>query len=134
MLENFRFHHIGYAVEKIEDTANYYINAGFSQSIAVIDNIQNVRIAFLKKEGFPFIELVEAVDELSPVIQTLKRSGVSPYHICYEVDDIEDAIKRLKRMRFIPLFKPVNAVALDNRRICYLYNKDVGLIELLNAQ
>jgi len=33
---------------------------------------------------------------------------------------------------FIPLFRPVEAIALDNRLICYLYRKDVGFIEIVN--
>jgi methylmalonyl-CoA/ethylmalonyl-CoA epimerase len=37
----------------------------------------------------------------------------------------------LRKQRFIQLFNPVPAIALNNRKICYLFNKDVGLIELV---
>ncbi|MDR0789412.1 MAG: VOC family protein [Bacteroidales bacterium] len=134
MLDTFTFHHIGYAVNDIVVTAEYYVKAGWQLSEVYHDNIQNSKIAFLTKSGFPLIELVAAVDESSPVVSTLKKSGVSPYHICYEVEDIETAIKDMKHQRYLPLFKPVPAVALDNRLICYLYNKNVGLIELLNKR
>ena len=60
--------------------------------------------------------------------------GVTPYHICYEVDDIYLAVSDLKKKRFIPLFNPIEAVALGNRKICYLFNQAVGLIELLNKE
>lgn len=133
MLPSFRFHHIGYAVHKIAITAEYYFRAGWSISDEQIDPIQNTKIAFLSKKGFPMIELVEPVNEKSPIVKTLEKSGVTPYHICYEVDDIDAAIVDLKKLRFIPLFKPVQAIALNNYKICYLYNKDVGLIEIVNC-
>lgn len=132
MLDYFKFHHIGYAVHDIEKTAEYYINAGWELSDEVIDPIQDTKIAFLTKVDFPLIELVAPVDEKSPIIKTLDKMGVTPYHICYEVEDIYLAVNDLKKKRFIPLFNPTEAIALGNRKICYLFNQAVGLIELLN--
>jgi methylmalonyl-CoA/ethylmalonyl-CoA epimerase len=125
------FHHIGYAVHDIYITSRYYVQAGWHQSNIQIDEIQNVKIAFLTKNAFPPIELVAPVNEQSPIVKTLQKSGISPYHICYETDDIEQSIKELKKQHFLLLFKPIPAVAFGNRKICYLYNKDVGLIEIL---
>ncbi len=132
MLDYFRFHHIGYAVNDIDTTADYYIKAGWGLSIQVIDKNQNTKIAFLTKSNFPLIELVSPVDDKSPIVKTLDKMGVTPYHVCYEVDDIYLAVSDLRKKRFIPLFDPIEAIALGNRKICYLFNKDVGLIELLN--
>lgn len=134
MLSCFSFHHIGYAVQDINTTGEYYINAGWTMSEIQIDSIQNTKIAFLRKEGFPLIELVAPVDEKSPIVNTLNKMGVTPYHICYEVLDIDLAILELRKLKYIQLFKPVKAVALENRRICYLFNQSVGLIELLNKK
>ena len=134
MLDYFRFHHIGYAVNDIETTAVYYTNAGWNLTVEVIDTIQNTKIAFLTKPDFPLIELVAPVDEKSPIVKTLDKMRVTPYHICYEVDDIYLAVSDLKKKRFIPLFNPIEAVALGNRKICYLFNQAVGLIELLNKE
>jgi len=128
----FKFHHIGYAVQDIIKTAKYYLNAGWSLTDIQYDLTQNTKIAFLVKENIPLIELVAPIDETSPIIRTLEKSGITPYHICYEVDDIEKSIQKLINQRFIKLFEPVEAIALDNRKICYLYNRDVGLIEILS--
>jgi methylmalonyl-CoA/ethylmalonyl-CoA epimerase len=97
----------------------------------IIDPIQNVRITFLRKKNMPTIELLEPIDDLSPVSKTISKSGVTPYHSCYVVEDITDAISRLKKMNYLPLFSPVPAVALNNKKICFLFNKDIGLIELV---
>ena len=85
----------------------------------------------MTKVGMPMVELLEAVDSSSPVNRILKDVGVSPYHFCYVVPDMEDALRRLRKMRFVILSKPVEACALNNRRVCFVYNKNVGLIELL---
>ena len=131
MLKDFLFHHIGFAVKNIEKTAKIYIEQDWDMSNPVIDTTQNVRIAFLKKKNMPLYELVEPIDEKSPVVKTLNKNGVAPYHICYQVDDIMKAIKELRQNRFIPLFKPVPAPAINNKRICYLFNAEIGLIEIV---
>ena len=128
-----QFHHIGYAVKEISATAKFYVKNGWTLTEEMVDTIQNTHIAFLKREGFPLIELVSPVDNNSPVVNLLDKSGVTPYHLCYSVCNIEDAIAELRKDKFLPLFNPVDAIALGNRKICYLYNKNVGLIELVEA-
>jgi len=129
------FHHIGYAVQDIEITAKMYIEAGWVLSEVYIETIQNSKIAFLSRDKFPLIELVAPIDDTSPIVQTINKSGVTPYHICYEVDDIEEAVEDFwEAGHFIPLFEPVASNAMEDRKICYLYNKDIGLIELVEMK
>jgi methylmalonyl-CoA/ethylmalonyl-CoA epimerase len=134
MLDSFHFHHIGYAVYNIESTAAYYLTANWQMSNIQTDVIQNAKIAFLAKERMPLIELIAPVNENSPITKTLSKVGVTTYHICYEVDDIYESITELRKQKYILIFNPVEAIALDNRKICYLYNKNVGLIELVNKK
>jgi methylmalonyl-CoA/ethylmalonyl-CoA epimerase len=79
----------------------------------------------------PNIELIEPGSAKSPITKVLKKSGVVPYHICYSVKNIKLAISSLKTKQFILLSTPVEAVAINNKNICFLYNKNVGLIELV---
>lgn len=134
MLSNLNFHHIGYAVRDIAKSSAIFINMGYSVSQTIIDPIQNVKIALLSKVDNPLIELVEATDDKSPVLGIISKVGVSAYHICYQTSDIEQTISELKKQRFLCMFKPVEAVAFGNRKICYLYHSDVGLIELLSER
>ena len=120
MLKNCQFHHIGYAVKDIERTAKYYTATGWQLSEVYTDTIQNTYIAFLTREGFPMIELVAPIDETSPICNTLKKVGNATYHVCYSVPDLNTAVVELRAQRFMPLFKPVEAVAIDNKKICYL--------------
>lgn len=124
--------HIGYAVRDIMTTAQHYINSGWTISEIFEEKVQNTKIAFLRREGFVTIELVSPLNDTpSPVDNFLKNGGVQPYHVCYLVDDMMSALEDLHDDDFLPLFMPVPSVAMNNRQICYLYNQNVGLIELV---
>ena len=134
MLANAIFHHVGIAVESIEKTAVHFIEAGYKMTNIVFDPKQNVNISFLEKVGSPLLELVEPIDEKSPVRNILNKVGVSAYHFCYEVENLDDSIAQLRQKKFMLLVKPVEAVAFDGRKICFLYHKETGLIELLEKE
>ena len=128
------FHHIGIACRDIAKTQAFYLGQGYTASPVVEDPLQHVRISFLEKEGAPRIELLEPLDDQSPVARTLATSGVSPYHMCYEVQDIESAVNHLRGQRFLLVNGPVPACAMGDRRIAFLCQKNTGLIELVEAQ
>lgn len=133
MLDSFKFHHIGVAVKDLDATASVYEQGGYHRSASVFDPIQNVNICWLTKEGMPTAELLAPVDEKSPVNKTLEKVGVSPYHCCYVVDNLEDACAELRKQKYIMVSKPAEAVAFCGSRVCFLFNKNVGLIELVEA-
>lgn len=125
------FHHIGVACNDIEATLAAYEMIGYAHGRVVVDPVQNIKICFLSSPTNPMIELLAPVDENSPVVQILKKNGTTPYHICYMVPDIKDAIKQLKRKRYVLVSSAKPACALDNREVAFLFHKDIGLIELL---
>lgn len=127
--------HIGYAVSDIKKTASHYVNAGWELSEVYDEVAQNARIAFLTKQGFPAIELVApGSGEKDPVSAILRKSGVTPYHMCYEVDDIMQSMEDLYEEGFVPLFMPIESVAMQGRQICYLTSLDVGTIEIVSKE
>lgn len=125
------FHHIGIACSDIEKTKAHYIAMGYTASSIVDDPIQHVRVAFLEKPGEPRLELLESLDDQSPIKRTLESVGVAPYHMCYSVPDIKVAIKSLRKRRFLLVSGPVPACALDGRQVAFLFHKDIGLTELV---
>lgn len=133
MLESMKFHHIGVAVKDIDATAIIYEGAGYRRSNVVFDPVQNVNICWLTKEGTPIVELLAPVNEASPVCKTLEKNGVTPYHCCYVVESIDEAVKLLRKEKYVLTSKPESAVAFCGSRVCFLYNKNVGLIELVEA-
>ena len=128
-----KFHHNGVAVYDIDATSPLYEQGGYKRSATIFDPIQNVRICFLTKEDAPTIELLAPVDEKSPVNKTLEKNGVTLYHTCYVVDSIEDTVAALRKQRYVMVSKPAKAVAFLGSKVCFLFNKNVGLIELVEA-
>lgn len=125
------FHHMGIACRDINKTAAFYIHMGYVPSPVVDDPMQHVQVCFLDKEGAPRIELLAPLDEQSPVLRTLENVGVSPYHLCYQVKDIEAAIGELRQQRFLLVSGPVPACAMGDKRVAFLFQKHTGLIELV---
>jgi methylmalonyl-CoA/ethylmalonyl-CoA epimerase len=64
----------------------------------------------------------------------LDKNGVCPYHVCYEADAFDAVIAGFRKHGFSLLFRPRPAVLFDGRRICYLYHKNMGLVELLERR
>ena len=131
MESQLHFHHIGIACRDISKSSKFYTLMGYVAGPVTEDPIQHVRVCFLEKEGSPRLELLEPLDEQSPVARTLATAGVSPYHICYEVTDIAAAIETMRGQRFLLVNGPVPACAMDNKRIAFMFQKNTGLIELV---
>lgn len=127
------FHHIGIACFNIEETASFYTEQGYTLSETIFDPVRNVHIAFLnsQRQNMPCIELIAPHDETSPVCKNLQKNGVSPYHICYETENLEESITELKKQKFIMVSKPSPAIAFGSNRVCFLFSKSTGLIELV---
>ncbi|HIM32704.1 MAG TPA: VOC family protein [Pelagibacteraceae bacterium] len=119
--ENCKFHHIGLSVKSIVSL--------FPGTKPVIDPIQKVKVAFINLQGTT-LELLEPLDETSPIYNNLKNNN-KLCHICFEVSNINNAINNGEKKGFHVIQKPVPAVALGNRKICFLFHSDYHIIELL---
>ncbi len=120
--EDARLRHIGVAVRSIDAAA-----PGTEKRL---DPLQNVRVGFVELNGV-LCELVEPVDERSPVNGYLKQSKVSLYHLCFEVPDLERALQHARRHGFHTLGRPKPAAAFEGRRIAWVFSPVLGLFELL---
>ena len=117
------FDHFGYCVGSISD---------FDDELSTtVDNTQKVKVGFFQMNDV-MVELVEPLSESSPITKMLEK-GQNIYHICFRVDDIEDAIALARKNGFHCIVKPVPAVAFDGRRIAWLFNRVFGLVELLGT-
>ena len=125
-----KVHHIGYAVKDIEDAIKTLAKLGYVFGDITEDNTQKVKISF-GVNGTSVVELVSPIGEQSPVDLFLNKVGPTPYHICYEVENIESKIKELRKIGFLQTSDIKNAAAINSRRIVFLSNLNVGLIELV---
>lgn len=126
-----KVHHIGYAVPSIEQSLPELETLGWSVCSDITeDALRKVRIQFIRL-GDEVVELVAPLTEDSPIRKTLQKGGGTPYHICYEVDSLEDAEAELKAKRFIVFKKPAPAPAIGMRRVEWFYSKNGGILELV---
>ena len=129
----FTIEHIGYITKCIEKTAETFKVFGYVAENIVNDDTQKTRICFLRKEDEVSIELVEPYPE-NATMQKMLKKGVTPYHTCYMVPDVQAVYEQLTDLGFAPLFTPVEAPAFDNRLICYFWKNDIGLIEVVEQE
>ena len=131
-----RFHHVAYTTESIDKkAAELTALFGFRPVIGpMIDETQKVRAVFLDMGNGALMELLEPHGEKSPVLGHLKKGG-GIYHTCYEVDDIDATLTRLRDAGDVfVLSDPVPAPAFGGRRIAFFLTSDRDLIELLEAE
>lgn len=124
-------HHIGYAVKQIKESVNDFIQLGFIPvGEIVVDKNRNIEILFLKNENY-CVELVAPMNQRSPVSEILRKSGSTPYHFCYQTTDLADQIQVLKKIGYIVIAEPLEAPAIDNKKVAFLYKINSGLLELV---
>ncbi|MDL1914029.1 MAG: lactoylglutathione lyase [Bergeyella sp.] len=127
-----RLHHYGLATKSVDRSLKEFEKLGYTRvSNNIVDPVQGVELLFIDNNAGHLIELVSPVSDRSPVNRILEKVGLSIYHICYEVEDLDNVIAEFKSKRFIKVMKPTPATAFGNKRICFLYNALTGLIELL---
>lgn len=129
-----RLHHIGYAVRNINDAAEYFISLGYEPCGNEVDDFERgVKICFFRDRNGAKIELIAPLRDDSPVSLWLKKNGCSPYHLCYESSDIEQDLLTLNNKGFRVAVPMSPAPAVNGRRVVFLYNPHIGLIELIEG-
>jgi len=88
--------HIGIAVKSLAEATQVYEHA-LGLKVSGYDEIedQGVRIAMLNI-GESRIELLEPTGAESPIEKFMSKRGEGLHHIALDVDDIENALERLK--------------------------------------
>ena len=126
-----KVHHIGYAVSNLKQSLEMFLKIGYSlESGPIEDEIRNVEIAFVQNNGY-LVELISPLNENSPILNYLDKIGNTPYHLCYETENIEQVIIDLCKQRYLIVEKPLEAIAINDQRVAFLYHPKYGLLELL---
>ena len=123
--------HIGYLTDSIADTARQFESLGYQAGPITNDDTQRTRICMLTRTDEVAIELVEPYENNKTMVRMLKTHGVAPYHVCYRVDNIQQAYDQLIEQGWTALFAPVPAPAFNNRKICYFWKREAGFMELV---
>ncbi len=123
--------HIGIAVNSVNLAGSIYaklLNTPVYKTETV--ESEGVLTAFLQT-GPNKIELLQALNDDSPIAKFIAKKGEGIHHIAFEVDDIVAEMQRLKSEGFVLLNDEPKRGA-DNKLVCFVHPKGANgvLIEL----
>jgi methylmalonyl-CoA/ethylmalonyl-CoA epimerase len=127
---------VGFVVASIQNSVQGFasmLQADWDEQV-IYDPNQNVRVTFLKSRhaGDPLWELVEPGDKQSPV-HSFAAKGGGLHHVCYVVDNLEQALADARALGALVTRQPMPAVAFGGRHIAWIYTRNRLLIEYLEC-
>ena len=128
-----KLNHIAIATPNLDEATKTYENIlGVKISVPLDQFDHGVRVVFIELPNTK-IELLEPLGENSPIEKFLeknKKGGI--HHICFEVEDIDHAILRLKKDGATVLGDGKAKIGAHGKPVIFLHPKDFNgtLIEL----
>ena len=128
-----KLNHIAIATPSLDEATKTYANIlGVKISVPLDQFDHGVRVVFIELPNTK-IELLEPLGENSPIEKFLeknKKGGI--HHICFEVEDIDHAILRLKKDGATVLGDGKAKIGAHGKPVIFLHPKDFNgtLIEL----
>ena len=123
--------HIGIAVEDLNSSSSFWgdiLRIVHTHTEKVESEGVNTKIF---DTGKGKIELLDSLEEYSPIRKFLHKRGPGIHHICLEVENINIAIKELKESR-IEVLSDFPRVGAEGYKIVFIHPKSTGgvLVEL----
>jgi methylmalonyl-CoA/ethylmalonyl-CoA epimerase len=77
------------------------------------------------------VELLESLGEDTPIGKFLSKKGPGVHHVCFEVDDINNAIIELKQLK-INILSDQPTIGAEGYKVIFIHPKSTGgvLVEL----
>jgi methylmalonyl-CoA/ethylmalonyl-CoA epimerase len=114
-----RLDHVGIAVSSIEDALGIYRALGLSESKREEVASQGVITAFLPL-GDTRLELLQPTGPDSPIAKFLAKRGPGIHHLCFAVDDLDEAVEDLKSRGF-RMVNESPVPGADGKRVAFLH-------------
>jgi methylmalonyl-CoA/ethylmalonyl-CoA epimerase len=123
--------HIAIVVPKLEDALGFWVDT-LGLPLSHVEHVpdQDVDVAFMPS-GESEIELLEPISAESGVARFMNKRGPGIHHICFEVDDIEQMLGRIKDAG-VPLINEEPTIGTGGKKIAFVHPKGTGgvLVEL----
>jgi methylmalonyl-CoA/ethylmalonyl-CoA epimerase len=113
-----RIAHIGIAVSGLEAVLPFYRDV-LGMPEVPLDDADGARIAGLAA-GDSLVELLEPARPDSPIGRFLEKRGPGIHHVCFAVDDLDDALARC-RAAGVRLIDEVPRIGAEGKRIAFLH-------------
>jgi methylmalonyl-CoA/ethylmalonyl-CoA epimerase len=126
--------HICFAVSNLDEGIEYWKNIfGYSQMTHIVENnIQKVKVVFLKKESSILIKLIEPLEGNQSLQNFISRGG-GFHHLCFKCPDVNQQFQELTEKGLIPLAAPQKGVAFNNNNIAFMLARHGLNIELIDT-
>ena len=123
--------HVGIAIDDLEETSSFWgdiLRIAHTHTEKVESEGVNTKIF---DTGKGKIELLDSLEEYSPIRKFLHKRGPGIHHICLEVDDISNAIKELKDLN-IEILNDKPHIGAEGYKIVFIHPRstDGVLVEL----
>ena len=129
-----KIHHIGYLVHDKDSALQQFVSLGYKLTEDWIHDIsRQIEIAFVENNGV-LVELVRPDDDCTLIGKALRKMRNTPYHICYECEDLDRQIASMREQGWLLSQEPLEAPAISGRRVAFLFGSDMGLIELVEKE
>jgi methylmalonyl-CoA/ethylmalonyl-CoA epimerase len=126
-----KIEHIGIAVSNLDESNSIYAKIlGVNPYKTETVESEGVITSFFQTDNTK-IELLQGLKENNAISKFIEKRGEGIHHIAFEVEDIEEEIKRLKKLGF-KIINEIPKKGADNKLICFIHPKSTNhvLIEL----
>lgn len=129
-----RMAHIAVAVRSVDEASRFFeLILGLRCERTEVVETEKAKVAFFPV-GDTEIELVEGIERGNPLEKFLEKRGEGIHHICLEVTNLDEAMKRLREAG-VPLLDEIPRPGADGTRVAFLHPKGAHgiLIELVEV-
>ncbi len=130
-----KINHIAIVAPKLDEATGFWADA-LGLSVSRIEDVpaEAVQVAFIPV-GDSNLEILQPTDTDSGVARYLEKRGPGMHHLCLEVDDINEALHRLKAAN-VPLITEEAKIGHGGTRYAFIHPKGTGgvLVELYEVK
>ena len=133
-LNGLKLHHIGYAVRELDSSLTAFKAMGAKFFRESQDVERNIRFDFAYLDD-NLIELVSPIDDelTCDISGYLQKQPTTPYHICYETENIDNTINYLRKHGFRPVGKKITSDIYGYNSVgIFMFSVGTGLIEIIS--
>lgn len=116
--------HVGIATQSIAVTSEFYRLLGLAVDRTEILRKEGVKVATLRA-GETAIKLLEPVDDKGPLHKFLETRGEGVYHVALSVDNLDEALEKLKKAN-VQLLEERVGEETDGLRMVFIHPHSTG--------
>lgn len=122
-----KIHHIGIACSDIEEALADFgrYHSIVKRSEVVYDELQKAELCMVYTDTGLDVEFIAGEQ-----VARLVKKGISYYHLCYEVDDLDAVLSESVGKGAMIISEPKPAVLFGGRRVAFVY-LPYGLVEFV---